>query len=147
MSDWTVTIVGGTIAAVLAGVILYHVLPQNSPTSTSASPPMMPAVTRPPPPIKSISGTWTIRPDGQPTARPAGFYVIEQNGTTISVRGPDWTSRGTFDGKVGYYDWAFQDGSGRRGRTTISLGETGILHGQVRGSGANVNWDFVATRQ
>jgi len=32
MQDWTVTIVGGTIAAVVAGVILYKLLPsQQSP--------------------------------------------------------------------------------------------------------------------
>jgi hypothetical protein len=38
MSDWTVTIVGGTIAAVLVGVILYKLLPaQQSPIAGDAT--------------------------------------------------------------------------------------------------------------
>lgn len=80
MSDWTVTILGGTIAAVLAGVILYHVLPQSG--STNVAPQVAPLSPAPrAPPMSSPSPTT----DG---SRLTGLWagtVSQNNGSSYAV--------------------------------------------------------------
>ena len=70
MSDWTVTIVGGTIAAVLAGLILYKVLPQSGAATGTESCTASNSGPRPPGdgwqpkrhPTRGVCEWWRYRP-------------------------------------------------------------------------------------
>jgi hypothetical protein len=55
----------------------------------------------------------------------------------------DWKGSGVVDGNDGYYDWVFPDG--KKGRTTFRIDKFGNLHGMVRGSG--IDWDYEAQRE
>ena len=90
-----------------------------------------------------ITGAWELWHEGQPRGKPVTAMRIKADGTNIVVNGQGWTGRGSFDGQRGYYDWQFTDG--KRGRTTIRLDADGKLHGEVRGSG--LDWNYQALRR
>ncbi len=90
-----------------------------------------------------IDGDWRLSAEGRPGAGAIASMRIEVRGAEIAASGDGWNGRGSFDGTRGYYDWQFADG--RRGRTTIALDGDCVLHGQVRGSG--LDWDYQAQRR
>lgn len=94
-----------------------------------------------------IEGRWILRHETQaPDHRVnLGHWMrIKLKGTHLEVWGDKgWTGQGSFDEQDGSYDWKFTDG--RTGITKIHLDETGILHGDVKGSG--INWTYWASRQ
>lgn len=93
--------------------------------------------------VSHISGYWVLRPEGQPDMLPVTSQRISVDGARLLVSGDGWYGEGEFDGRSGYYKWAFTDG--RTGRTEIFLDGDGVLHGKVRGSG--IDWDYQATRE
>ncbi len=94
-------------------------------------------------PGAGITGVWLLRREGRRHSTPTSWMRLEQARLRLLSSGDGWTGEGEFDGESGYYNWSFADG--RTGRTTIRLGENGILYGEVRGSG--LDWNFEATRQ
>lgn len=94
-------------------------------------------------PASSISGYWVLRPEGQPDALPVTSQQINMEGSRLMISGDGWHGEGEFDGRKGYYFWIFTDG--KTGRTEIGLDGEGILHGKVRGSG--IDWNYQATRE
>ena len=94
----------------------------------------------------SIEGRWLLRlSDQPPTVKPETYMRVTVDGTRLKVIGDSWSGVGSFDGAEGYYDWEFQDGSGRTGSTKIRLDGEGYLHGAVSGSG--IHWSYWASRQ
>lgn len=93
--------------------------------------------------LSPISGYWVLRPEGQPDMSPVTSQRINVDGARLLVSGDGWYGEGEFDGRSGYYRWTFTEG--RTGRTEIYLDGDGVLHGKVRGSG--IDWDYQATRE
>jgi len=92
-----------------------------------------------------LEGRWLLRRQGVPpgTGRIENWmeFKIGENG--LKVQGDIWEGEVKFDGKQGYYLWKFKDG--RSGRTDIYLDSSGILFGDVKGSG--IDWTYWASRE
>ncbi len=104
-------------------------------------------VVKPPSATQDISGTYILRnkSDGETGAIMAVMQISMKAPSSIEVKGVDqtWSGSGSFSNDSGFYDWQFP--SGDKGRTNLTLGKEGQLHGQVRGSNNSINWDYVAT--
>ena len=68
--------------------------------------------------------------------------IFNQKGSFFLIQGDRWGGSGNVSGSSGYYDWKFLDG--KSGRTTFTVQDNGNLHGQVRGPGKGLNWDYIA---
>ena len=99
-----------------------------------------------------ISGNYVLYREGDLFGKVAGYMRISEqhsNQFLISIAYPtgdpamDWKGNGVVKGAEGYYDWVFTDG--KKGRTTFRIDKTGNLHGKVRGS--RINWDYEAQRE
>ena len=93
-------------------------------------------------PRAAIEGRWVLRRQGDPPEILVTSQEMKLNRTRLTVSGDSWDGEGIFDGKQGHYIWKFKDG--RSGRTDISLDETGLLYGVVKGSG--IDWTYWASR-
>jgi len=98
-----------------------------------------------------MTGNYVLYRAGNMYGTVVGYMrITEQRGNQFSVGiavpsgnpSQDWKGNGVINGLEGYYDWVF--GDGKRGRTTFRIDQAGNLHGVVRGSG--VNWDYEALR-
>ena len=68
-------------------------------------------------------------------------------GSDLTVSGPGWDGKGSFDGKKGYYDWEFKI-DGQTGTTKIYLDSTGTLFGRVKeDEEGGINWTYWASRK
>ena len=101
------------------------------------------------PPFWYLVGTYELSLSADATrAALARMTISAQHGDrfTIGIAEPtgnaavDWQGQGVIKGNTGHYDWVFPDG--KTGRTTITIDDDGVIHGQVRGSG--LYWDYVA---
>ncbi len=98
----------------------------------------------------SISGHWDLRRAGQPNSQPVAGMELEDSSLGLTARGTGWSGRGGFDGKSGYYDWRFSNGTS--GRTTFTLEGQNTLNGTVQTNGGaghgdpKYNWNFTAAR-
>ena len=102
---------------------------------------------KPPSPTKNLNGTYVLREEneGFTGAIRAVMQITMKSPTAFDVVGIDqtWSGSGTFSNNSGFYEWQFP--SGDKGRTNLTIGKEGQLHGQVRGSNNSINWDYIAT--
>jgi hypothetical protein len=93
-------------------------------------------------PAAEISGSWTLRAEGKPGSNAVGSMNLDLQGTKLLAWGNSWRGEGQFAGRAGFYEWRFNDG--RAGRTDVSVDDNGVIHGKVRGSG--LDWNYEGTR-
>jgi hypothetical protein len=93
----------------------------------------------------SIAGEYVLYRADDPRKTPVTKMIItaqDKDTFLVQGKGQTWVGDGKIEGKQGYYDWRFDNGS--NGRTTFVINPDGTLTGHVIGSG--IDWKYLARR-